>query len=175
MKTKNAQGLPINIVVTLIIGIIIFGLGFAMFAKISKSGDDEIERLNSKIRTDLHSLECDGENWICSPNYQIENGQIDIFSIYVANQGETNEEFSVDIKDAIDNKLTLESDKCGSIDLSYPSVTFNVRSGESASIPFRVSANKVKTQPCSFVTTALLTNPTDSTFLQKTSVIIRIK
>jgi hypothetical protein len=175
MKTKNSQGLPVNIVVTLIIGIIIFGLGFAMFSKISKSGDEQIEELNSKIRTDLHSLECDKDNWICSPNYLIGNGKIDIFSIYVANQGDTNSEFKVDIKDATNNKLTLESEKCGSIDISYPSITIMVRSGESASIPFRVSANKIKTQPCSFVTTAILTKPTDATFEQKTPIIIRIK
>jgi len=176
MKYKKAQGLPVNIIVMLIIGIIIFGLGMGLFSKISGAGEDEIERLNQQVKLGITSLECDGEHWICSPAYDLPNGDSATFSLYVANKGDENNKFQIKFDDAPDGKGKVEKDKCGSIDLSYlSSLEVNILSGESAKIPFIVNAKNVKHTPCSFVANVKLLDVQTGDEIDKTSVIVKIK
>lgn len=179
MKQTKAQGLPINLVVTLIIGIVIFGLGFGLFSKISSSGQDQIDDLSNKVKTGITSLECDGEDWICAPSYKLKNGDSQTFNIYVSNKGDESAKFKVEFPNLVsitdDGKQGISKDGCGSVFLLYPSIEFNVLSGESAQIPFTIKATKVTSTPCSFVTTAKLINLQDARFEQKTSIIIRVE
>jgi hypothetical protein len=175
MINKKSQGLPINIVVMLIIGIIIFGLGMAMFVKMSSSGDKQIEELNSKIRTNIQSLQCDGEEWICAPNYIIENGNSQTFQIFLANRDEENQKYKVIFEDSPDGEMTLESD-CGKMTLFYPSdLEVSIPSGNSASYPIIIKADQVSKTPCTFVKAIQLEKVGDLDFEQKTPIIIRVE
>ena len=82
-KNKKAMEMSINLVVTLIIGIVIFGLGMSLFSKISSSGDDQITDLNNKIKNNIASLECDGDEIICSPSFKMKNGETKTFDLYM--------------------------------------------------------------------------------------------
>jgi len=176
MKYKRAQGLPINIIVMLILGIIIFGIGIGLFSKISKPGDEEIERIHQEVKTRITSLACDGEHWVCSPAYDLPNGESATFSLYVANKGDENKKFKIKFDDAPDGVGVIEEDKCGSIDLSYlSSLKINILSGESAEIPFIVKAKNVKHTPCSFVANLKLLDVQTGDEIDKTSVIIKVK
>ena len=176
MIKKKAMGLPINIVVMLIIGIIIFGLGFGLFSKIWASGNDEINKLNEQVKLGITSLECDGEEWICAPSYEIKNGEGGTFSLYVANRGDENGKFKIEFPVVSEGSGEIIKDKCGSIELNYLSdLEMNVLSGESAKIPFIVRANKVKKVPCSFVATVLLKDAETFDVVGKTSIIMKIK
>ena len=176
MIHKKAQGLPLNIVVSLIIGIIIFGLGIAMFAKISNSGDEQIENLNSKIKTNIQSLECDGEQWICAPNYKINIGDTQTFRIFVANRGDETDDYKAVIGDGTSQKIELQNDDCGEVDLFYPNdLVLNIESGTSASIPFVFKANQVLETPCSFVKSVKLEKVGEPNFEKKTPIIVRVE
>ena len=178
-KFIKAQGLPINVVVMMIIGIIIFGLGMGLFSKMSGAGNEEIENLNAQIKNDIASLECDGDDWICSPSNVIDNGDIKTFLIYIANRGEDTSDFEIEITDKSDSKLDgkkgIWKDECGGVIITYPDITTSIMSGHSASIPFVVKATRVK-KSCSFVTTATITDVTSSpNKVYKTPIIIRVK
>jgi hypothetical protein len=170
---KKAQGLPINVVVMLIIGIVIFGLGMALFTKISGGAESEVEDLNNQIKNNIASLQCQGDNWICSPSNTISNGGKETFIVYIANKGETTADFSIDF--ALNSEGRIEKEGCGSIGLNYPPITTNIQSGTSASIPYIVRANRVSDTPCNFVTTATLTSSSGDGDGEKTSIIIRVQ
>lgn len=175
LKLKG-QGLPINVVVMMIIGIIIFGLGMGLFSKFSNSGNDEIEQLNQKVKTDIASLECEGDEWICSPSNTIKKGNIETFQLYIANRGDNSAKFSIEFNDLIvveSGKKGLTKTDCGSILISYPNIPIDVASGHGASLPFIVKATRVS-KSCSFVTTATLINNNDGQ-KYKTPVVIRVE
>jgi hypothetical protein len=150
-----------------------------LFSKVSSSGEDQINELSNKIKTGITSLECDGEEWICSPSYKIKNGNSQTFNLYVSNKGEENAYYKVEFPNLAtitdDGKEGINKDNCGSVFLLYPPIEFNVLSGESAQIPFTIKATKVTNTPCSFITTAKLIDIQDPDFEQKTSVIIRVE
>lgn len=178
MKSTKAQGLPVNIVVMMIIGIVLFGLGMSLFFKISSAGEDSIDDLNNQIKSDIASLECSGTEWVCTPSHKMRNGGKETFEIFIANREDSAKEFTVDIQTEIidpndPTKLGINSD-CGSILLSSPSITTNVRSGFSASYPFIVRASRVEKTPCTFVTSVTLT---DDLGIEKgkTPLIIRVE
>ena len=177
-KQNKAQGLPINIVVTLIIGIIIFSLGMGLFSKISSSGEDEVDYLMNKVKTGIASLECEGDDWICSPSYTMKNGNTNTFSLFIANRGDKSTTYTIEIKTQSitdDNKQGILKDGCGSVFISYPPIEFKITSGQSAEIPFMVKATKVTNTPCNFVTVATLKEVGNLQFQEKTSIIIKVE
>lgn len=160
----------------MIIGIVIFGLGMGLFSKFSSSGNDEIEQLNQKVKTDIASLECEGDDWICSPSNTIKNGNIETFQLFIANRGDVTSNFKIEFTDLIDvdsGKMGLTKTDCGSILISYPRIPIDVASGHGASLPFIVKATRVS-KSCSFVTTATLSDITNSKEY-KTPVVIRVE
>ncbi len=175
-KNNRGVSLPINVVVMMIIGILIFGIGLALFSKISTSGNNEIKNLNNRVVNDISSLECTGEDWICSPSFSMNNGQKKIFQIYVSNKANSIKTFSIglNLTDLGDGKKGITSDNgCGSIVVYYPNIPTKIASGYSASFPFEVIASRVKKTPCSFVTVANLKESEETK--GKTPVIIRVK
>jgi len=178
-KNKKSMELPINIVVTLIIGIIIFGLGMGLFSKFSKSGDDTIEELTNNIKNDIASLECDGTDWICSPVYNIKDGEEKDFNIYFSNKDDITKEFKVEISLTNEHFSTdtkgIWKDDCGGVVIIYPeNILISLESGYSGKIPFRVITNRIKKSPCSFVTTAFLKNNMGNK-ISKTSLTINVE
>ncbi len=176
---KKAMEMSINLVVTLIIGIIIFGLGMGLFSKISSSGDDQINDLNSKIKNNIASLECDGDEIICSPSFKMRNGDEKTFELFISNNNDNNEKFKIEInsKDEDNNlegKTGIWKDGCGGILISYPNIEINVLSKNSASVPFIVKATRVSKTPCSFITTAKLIDSNNNE-VGKTALIVRVE
>lgn len=171
MKSKKGMELSINIIVMLILGLVIFGLGMGLFAKIAGSSEDQVGELENKIKTGIASLECDGEDWICVPKISINNGKSQSFLLYIANRGDEVGSFSVNVP------TTLTKNDCGSIDLvGYPG-DIQVRAKESAQVPFIVTANKVTKFPCSFIGTISLDARvgTASPFEEKATIIVAVE
>lgn len=173
LKSKKSMELPINMVVMMIIGLILFGIGMSLFFKISNSGEDQIDELNSKIKNNIASLECSGEDYICAPNIQLKKGDSETYEIFVSNKADTNQVYKIQIKNLLDNELT--STDCGSIRIVYlEALNQNVLSGNSASFPVIISANKVK-KSCSFTTTVELLTQSGISTGHKTPLIIRVE
>ena len=174
MIKKNAQGLPVNIVVMMIIGIIIFGIGFSMFSKFSDKGQEKISDLSNQIKADIANLECNSNEWICSPNNKMKSGETKTFQIFIANNGETSEDFSISLKtDPVDSYFGITND-CGSVIAGIYPDSIKVLSGHSASIPIEIIASRVNKIPCTFVTIATLTSTANGDGAT-TSVIIRVE
>lgn len=178
MINKKAQGLPVNVVVMMIIGIIIFGIGMALFTQIYDSSDDQIEDWNNMIKNDINSLECPGDDWICIPNNKMNNGEKKTFQVYIANRGDSNSKFYIDFPSitTVNGKPAIEKAGCGSVQLSFPptQVKIDVDSGNSASIPFIITANRVSNTPCNFLTTAVLKD-NNNIEKGKTTLIVRVE
>jgi len=174
-QIKKSQGLPINIVVMMIIGIIIFSLGLSLFSKFSSSGEEQISDLTNNIKKDIANLECNSNDWICLPSYKMKNGETKTFEVFIVNNDNSNKEFSINLDLVpIDNKMGLTKTECGSIIVGYYKDSVNVASGSTTSIPFQVIASRITKTPCSFVTSATL-NTIGIGDDQKTSVIIRVE
>ena len=175
MNSKKAVGLPINIIVMMIIGLVIFGLGMALFNKLSGGAEAEVDYLADKIKNDISSLQCKGDDWICSPNNQLNNGKTETFELYIANRADTVDKFKVHINN-LNSEKRLERKDCGSISISYlEDFEVKIEGGYSASIPYVVRANRVSKTPCSFITSVNLTKDSDPDFVQKTSIIVGIE
>ena len=175
---KNSVSLPINIVVMMIIGIVIFALGMSLFSKISSSGNQQIDDLNKKVVNDISSLECSGDDWICSPSNTMKMGENKVFQVYVANKADTQKTFKIEFPNLVDlgnGKKGITKTSCGSIIILYPTIETKVLSGNSASFPFKVISTRVKNK-CSFVTTVNLIDVNDGNkVIKKTAVIVRIE
>ncbi|MDA3854924.1 MAG: hypothetical protein PF569_01600 [Candidatus Woesearchaeota archaeon] len=179
MIKKKAQGLPVNIVVTVIIGIIIFGLGLGLFSKFFGEGQTTVDDIIDKVEIGISSLECEGDEWICSPTNKLRTGESDTFQIFIANRANDQGQFALEIN----NLEPLEGNNegitkdCGEIIIVYPNVDnieLEIESGESASIPFSVKASKIKKTPCSFILSASIDSDLDEANEQKTSVVVRV-
>ena len=174
--SKKGVSLPINMVVMMIIGIIIFALGMSLFSKMMGSGNEQIDDLNNKIVNDIASLECPGDDWICSPSNVMKNGENKVFQIYVANKADTQKTFKIDFPNLvdIDGKKGITKTSCGSIIVLYPQIETKIESGNSASFPFKVLATRIKKTPCSFVTSVKLLDHLNNE-IGKTAVIVRVE
>lgn len=173
---KIGAAIAVNTVVMMIIGLTIFGLGMGLFGKISGGADKELEELNNKIKSDIASLECKGDKWICVPSYEIKNGDQETFEIFISNHGSSIGEFAISLDlDDIDGKGAIRKpDTCGDLMVSYlESAQVKIKSGYSASLPFIVKATRVSDTPCSFISTVTLIK--DGVPGEKASVIIRVE
>jgi hypothetical protein len=103
---KKAMELPINLVITIIIGIIIFGLGMGLFTQLSTNANNLQEDLNKRVKTGIATVECDNsEDWLCSPNYEMRDGNQETFGLYLTNRGNS-DSFSISFQkdsNTIDN------------------------------------------------------------------------
>ncbi len=150
---KKGEALPLNIVVMLILGIVLFGLGLGLFSKISSSGDKQVEDLVNQVNEDIKSLECTGDAFICSPTQKAKLGSISTSYIFVSNRGDKTKSFSLKFKDMNSNKLIIEKEGCGQIEINYlESIKTNIKTGESSKIPFIINTKKVSKKGCSFTT-----------------------
>ena len=177
MKSKKAMELPINIVVMLIIGIIIFGLGFALFSKIYADSEDLVGTLNGQIREDIADLECrNDEGWLCSPSVKMRDGDRETFWIYVTNKGDLEGEFEVLINtDTLTDAQGIQAEGCGEVVILQTDQRVNIKSGRSAAIPYIVLSSRVTKSPCSFITSAEITAGPPGSTAQKTPIIIRVE
>ena len=174
MKQKLAQGLPVNVVVMMIIGIILFGIGMGIFSNISKSGEDTIDDLNGQIKDQIANLECNGDQWICTPKYEMKSGTTKTFQIFVANKDDLTQKYNVELNLVpVEDREGISND-CGEIKVSYANAQITVQSGYSASFPINVKASRVKKTPCSFVTIAKLYDE-DQNEIDKTTAIFRVE
>ncbi len=175
-RNRKGMELPINIVITVIIGIIIFGLGFSLFSQISSESDKRIEDLNNQVRTGIAVLECENSvSAICAPSYSMRNGQERTFQVFVTNHDDLADEFSIRLPSTLvpnpRGGVILESNNdCGSVIIFAPNININIPAKESASFPISVMASRVARTPCSFVTTVEETRTNE-----KTPLIIRVE
>lgn len=167
---KKAMELPLNIVIMLILGLTLFGIGFSMFASFSGEGSETIDKLNSQVKNNIASLECQGDEWICAPSARIKNGDSKNFNIFVANKGNSDSLFGINIELSDSGDRTVISNNCGELIIYYPNVEVPIQRGQSASFPYTVYTNRVHTSPCSFTTIIVETKGN-----YKTPLIIRVE
>lgn len=176
MKIYNnkSQGLPINVLVMIIIGIIIFSIGFALFNKLYNQGDETIDKLNLQVKNNIEELHCQNDEWICAPNFKIKNGKQETFLIYIVNNADTKKKYNVKINDDTSWEQKISNEDCGSVELKYPANNeISIDSGKSAEVPFIINANKVQ-PPCSFITKAEIIDELDN-IKGQTPIIIRVE
>ena len=175
MESKKGMELPVNVVVMTIIGLIIFAMGLALFAQISEEAENTSEGLQDKIKSDISSLECDGRDWICAPSIKIKLGRSDTFEVFIANRGEVNKKFKIEVTGLdVDGYLGKSSSGCGKVWVDYPDFEDDVQSGFSASIPILVNTKQVSKE-CSFTTVVNLNESPSGDFVDKTPLIIRVE
>lgn len=179
IKEIKAQGLPINVVVMMIIGIIIFGIGISLFSQISSEGDDYIEELNDQIRSDIANLYCDGSDWICSGSIVMKKEKAS-FEVFISNHGDAVSDYSItlDGDGAVGaNGVKLEKASCGEINLFHPTNSISIESGQSAAFPVIVRDNGVIKRPCSFTVIANLVSSGGSSSGdgEKTPITVRVE
>ena len=177
---KKAMAIAVNTVVMLIIGITIFGLGMGLFGTLSEGAGSTVEDLNKRVQSDIASLECDGDEWVCVPSYKMKDGGEETFDMFIANHGDSSADFSISLAltplGSGSGSFGIEKSSCGSVAIVYlDSLAVSVKSGYSGSLPFIVKASRVTDVPCSFITTATLNKHGDDDFEEKTSVIIRVE
>ncbi len=152
---KKAMELPLNMVIMIIIGIIIFGLGMALFNTIASESDEIISDLNKQIKTGISAVECQNNaGWICVPRTSVKTDKHSS-SIYITNRGEK-QSFKISLKQSgnpINTGTSLDAD-CGKLIIYFPTKEVEVNSGEVMIFPFEISANLVKKTPCNFILTA---------------------
>jgi hypothetical protein len=176
IKNKKGMELAVNTVVMIILGIFIFSLGMALFMKVYNTSQSDIDDLNNKIKTNIATLECNDDEWICSPSYEISRGEKKTFVLFVANLGEEKKDFKIKIGDEDSNRFSISND-CGEIEVGYlKDYQFSLNSGTSAQVPFFVIANKIKKVPCTFIISAKLIDFNNGDLvLGKTPIIIKVK
>ena len=171
MKNKlNKKGmeLPINILVMLILGIVLFVLGLSVFSQIFDSSEKRIEELNNRIAIGIGELECENDiSSICSPSNTMRRGQTKTFLVYYTNHKDVSIQSNLKINDETSSQIELTND-CGKLEITAPNIQVSIPAKESASFPFTVSSRHVQNTPCSFVTTAEI-------YGERTSLIIRVE
>jgi hypothetical protein len=172
---KKAIELALNTVIMLIIGLVLFGLGISLFAKIAGSGDDQIDQMRAEIVDSLAGLECNSQEWICVPSTKIDQGDSRTISIYVTNLADTSLDLGIEIDETsspsiskIDNSYSIEKANCGTVILTPYPTTIPVARGEVAKIPMFIDTDRVSSS-CSFTTVVELTND------EKAPVIIQVE
>lgn len=134
-SSKKAMELSVNMVVMLIIGILLFGLGMGLFAKISASAEDEIRKMNDDVRTGISALECNTDDWICAPTMALDAGEEALFRVYMTNKNNQADEFKISISGVSGPDYELSSDDCGHISIYAANVFAAVGAEDSASFP----------------------------------------
>ena len=156
---KDAQGLPINVVVMMIIGLVLFTLGMTLFFQIYDSGEEMVNRMNNDIRTDITARECDGDHWLCAPSFTLPPGDGQSFRLQLTNQDDSDATFTLAFDDdnyrSLSNGFAIEQ-ACGSIEVTPATKPVTLEPGASAWFPMYVEMTELKDQPCSFVFTAEL-------------------
>lgn len=155
MNKTKAQGLPINILVMMIIGIVIFGLGIGLFSKISKSSDSKIDDLKERIQTDISELQCSGEDWICVPSLDVSSSKSKLGYISIGNREDTTK-FKIEIYNSSGTQVTSSdagiSNTCGKIEVYIPDMTngLTVKAGTSTNVPIEIINKELLKSKCSF-------------------------
>jgi hypothetical protein len=174
-KTKLGQGLPINVIVMIIIGIIIFGLGIGLFARISGSGEEQVANLESKVRTDIAKLECEGDNWICVPQAKLNVGERKTFEIFIVNRDQQQKSFRVKINGNEDGTISVPKSDYGDVTFNYYFNPITIASGKSASIPYSVSTTQVKEGKTNFIAKVELFEDDIDTPIASSPINIRVE
>jgi hypothetical protein len=170
-KNKKAMELAVNTIVMLIIGLIIFGLGMGLFMKFYSSSDQQVNELNNKIKTNIASLECDENQWVCSPTQNIKSGEIKTYLIYISNLGENKDSFTIKLNGESSNSITIDG-KCGPLKISYPNIEIPVKSGYSGEIPIIINSKNLKNEKCTYIVRVELYDSTG--LVGKTPMIVKV-
>ncbi len=180
---KKSQGLPINVLVMIIIGIILFGMSLMIFQKFSNKGEEELTELENKIKNNLENLECEDGGIICVPTIVVKNGERSVSNIVIVNKLDAEKNFLLEINVSSSKGgaksyqsqtgLYYLSNNCGTIEISFPIFNRNIKSGKGASDPIVVKATNVNNVPCTFVTVARVRIGTSD--YEKTPIVIRVE
>ena len=173
---KKSQSLPIDLIVKIIIGLVIFGMGYFLFQKIFLSSEDKIGDIRGDVRENLESIGCDGTNSICVPTFDLRQGEVTNSKVVVTNKETNSKYLKIEISDGGSysqdtNRLTKNS--CGNILIIYYDKELNIKSQKSSEFPIQIEADNIIKRPCSFISKINLLEET--TIIDSTPLIINIK
>ena len=173
---KKAMELPLNIIVMIIIGLVLFGLGMSLFGTLTGAGEEQIDELSAKVEDDLGKIECNNAEWVCAPTVDLKLGESTTSHVYVVNRGNSEKEFSInfssssmDLNVTGAKKVFEKDDECGSIVLAHYPGKISIESGASAGFPVQIFSTRVIEQGCSFT---LLVETSNG---EKTPMIINVE
>ena len=173
IKNNKAMELPINIVVSVIIGIVIFAVGLQLTTQIFSEGESIVSNENERVSQGIRDLQCQGDNsWICTPTLVMRNGERSTSTINIINLDlDSTRTFSVEFEGLEDNLLSSD---CGSVAFSHYPNPFTVNPGEGLTITYTVVASRISEVPCSITTLARLKED-PNTIIDSTPVIIQVR
>ena len=175
MNSKRSQELPVNVIVMLILGVIIFSMGIVLFSKFYDKGEDEIGEIKRITRDEFLKLECaDDTSYLCIPVVKTKGERKLTVQAYVTNY-----------KEQYERTLKITgggSASCGagggSAQVRVYDKEFVIKSSESIAIPIHIYDINLKDESC-FVTIELkdetVTTPpltTDQKISEKETLII---
>jgi hypothetical protein len=165
---KKAQGLPINVVIMTIIGIILFGMGLGIFFKFSAAGDKQVTDATKNVETIIGKQMCDNGLRICSPPQKAKLSETVQSKIYVTNYDSTTKTYQIELtgkRTGTSNTLApgdtvsaSEGTNCGTIKVVFPSTITKIQitGGDSIAIPLTTITNDVEKELCNFIIIATL-------------------
>ncbi len=182
---KKGFEIAMNTVIMLIIGLILFGLGMGLFAKISSSGQNQIDDMRASIVDSLAGLECDSQEWVCVPSITLNEGDTTSGYVYVTNLDDDVGYFKISFEGILTPynggpSRELPKTGCGRVIITPYLDEIPISRGEVAKIPFFIDTTQVD-KTCSFTTAVkighgLTSGTNDGTGNdEKSAIIIRVE
>jgi len=177
-KKRKSQGLPINILVLIIIGLILFGMSLVIFKKFANASENRVSNLEKQVKNNIEGLECGNNKFICSPVFTLKEGKTYTGKIFVSNIGNTKSSFTIKIKKPNVNYylekglITITKKNCGTLKLSFPPFTESIKSGKSGSTIILIDASQVSNS-CTFTTIAEVLD--NNKAVGKTPIIVNVE
>ncbi len=173
IQSKSAQSFPIQIVLMVILGVVLLGMGLGLFGRIFLGGEDFTQDLSSSLKNNIDANYCQGEKTLCAPNIVLRGKDSDISALNVVNLESTTKTYRLAINFPITPNQIDAS--CGVLDVQAYNLDFTIESGKAAQIPIAFSKVNVNSRPCSFTTTAYLTEAGSEVPNSRIPLIIRVE
>lgn len=180
---KKGFEIAMNTVIMLIIGLILFGLGMGLFAKISSSGQNQIDDMRASIVDSLAGLECDSQEWVCVPSITLNEGDTTSGYVYVTNLDDDVGYFKISFEGILTPynggpSRELPKTGCGRVIITPYLDEIPISRGEVAKIPFFIDTTQVD-KTCSFTTAVKIEHVSSGTSVpggndKKSAIIIRV-
>lgn len=170
---KSGQGFPIQMVLMVILGVVLLGMGLALFGKVFNSGDDFTQELSASLKNNIDANYCQGEKTLCAPNIVLRGKDSDFSYLNVVNLEKTTQTYKLEINYPT-TPGQIES-PCGVLAVQEYDLEFTIESGKASQIPVAFSKVNINSRPCSFTTTAYLTDSGVEVTNSRIPLIVRVE
>ena len=143
MNTKKSQELPINFIVMLILGVIIFSIRIILFSKFYNRADKGICEEEEKIAQELADLECaDDTSSLCISFVNVKCRKKLLAQVHITNYKETSKTLKLEWNNVVN------CPNGGSAEIKVHNKELKVRSSETIKIPIVIKNLNLKSSQC---------------------------